>query len=272
MYSHVCVAWRRSPVALPQVRPVSRLRSGRVSDAGSVSGADVSAAAPVGHLARLLAVASDDHLWQHMLILDLSSNQGRVDFARVKKAGVKAVWLKVSEGRTWDDPTFHARAAAARKAGLRVGGYHFARPDLNDPGSEAQHFARVLGKVGRRDLRPVLDFEQANDLLPSRQVSWAREFNHAFRHATGLTPVFYSYPAFIDAMRPTRPIGNGLWLASYSRNDGREHSYTIPAPWRRAVAHQFSSNATVAGVPGRVDLSSAPRLRGVLARPVAGLL
>lgn len=208
-----------------------------------------------------------------MLIADLSSNQGSVDFARLKRAGIKGVWLKATEGRTWDDPAFSSRAAAARRHGLRVGGYHFARPDLNSAESEAAHFARVLGKVGRRDLRPVLDFEQKSDLLPSRLERWARDFNQEFRRRNGLLPAFYSYPSYIEReIRPAKPIGNGLWLASYSRNDGKEHPYVVPAPWRRVIAHQFTSNAAVAGVPGHVDLSQAKRLNGVLAHPIVGLL
>lgn len=207
-----------------------------------------------------------------MLLIDLSSNQGSVDFARIKKAGVTGAWLKASEGRTWNDPVWASRARQARAAGLRVGGYHFARPDLNSPESEAQHFARVLGTIRRRDLRPVLDFEQATSLAPSELEAWARAFNHAFRFRTGLYPIFYSYPAYVAHMRPSKPIGAGLWLASYSRNDGKEHPFQIPAPWRKTVAHQFSSNCTVAGVPGRVDLSTARRLRPLLAHPITGRL
>lgn len=201
-----------------------------------------------------------------MLIVDLSSNQGSVDFARLKKAGVGGVWMKVTEGATWDDPDWVARAKAARKAGLRVGGYHFARPDRNGAVKEAHHFAAKLGKIGRRDLRPVLDYETH----PADGV-WARNFASTFRRLTGTPVVFYSYPAFIGEMDCGKPVGDGLWLASYSRNDGVEHPYTVPSPWRRAVAHQFTSNGRVAGVPGRVDLSHAPRLRGVLAHPVIGL-
>lgn len=207
-----------------------------------------------------------------VLIIDLSSNQGSVDFARLRRAGVQGAWLKVTEGRTWDDPDWEERARAARKAGLRVGGYHYARPDLNGSKVEAAHFAARLGKIGRRDLRPVLDFEHPTSILPSHLERWARDWNQAFREHTGVAPAFYSYPAYITAIRPSKPIGNGLWLASYSRNDGRVHPYAVPAPWRKAIAHQFSSRCRVAGVPGYVDLSQAPRLRGVLAHPVMGLL
>ena len=201
-----------------------------------------------------------------MLIADLSSNQGSVDFARLKKAGVAGVWMKVTEGATWEDPDWAPRARAARKAGLRVGGYHFARPDHNSATVEAHHFVEKLGVVGRRDLKPILDFETEPGI-----ESWARTFNHVVRDLTGLIPGFYSYPAFIQQMRPLAPIGNGLWLAAYGRNDGTDHPFDVPEPWRKVIAHQFSSKCHLPGVDGPVDLSHAPRLRGVLAHPILGL-
>lgn len=207
-----------------------------------------------------------------MLLIDLSSNQGSVDFARVKKAGVTGAFLKVSEGRTWNDPVWSSRARQARAAGLRVGGYHFARPDLNSAESEAAHFAKQLGTIRRRDLRPVLDFEQATGFLPSVLEKWARAFNKEFHTRAGLWPILYSYPAYLAHIQPERTIGAGLWLASYSRNDGKEHPFQVPLPWRKTVAHQFSSNCTVAGVSGHVDLSTAKNLRPLLAHPVTGLL
>jgi hypothetical protein len=70
---------------------------------------------------------------------------------------------------------------------------------------------------------------------------------------------------------PARPIGAGLWLASYARNDGTDHGAAVPPPWRSYVAHQFSSNCLVSGCGGRVDLSHARRLRPLLAHGLRGL-
>jgi lysozyme len=207
-----------------------------------------------------------------LLIVDLSSNNGSVDFVRLKKSGIAAAWMKVTEGRTWDDPNYHKRAAEARKAGLRVGGYHYGRPDTNSPKAEAAHFAASLGKIGRRDLRPVLDFEQSTNLSPKQLEIWARDFNQEFRKRTGLLPAFYSYPAYIQSMQLSKTIGNGLWLASYGRNDGKEYPMQIPSPWKKAIAHQFTSSGNVVGVKGHVDVSKAWRLNAVLAHPVLGLL
>lgn len=205
-----------------------------------------------------------------MLIADVSNVNGNVNFAALKKAGVKAVWLKATEGLTFNDRDYKLFRNEARKEGMRVGAYHFARPDLNTGITEAQHFAKVIGKPGRTDLRPVLDFETEHG-TPETQLNWIKNFNAILDQHIGVIPVFYSYPDFIKNLAPKYPLGDGLWLASYSKNDGKDHPFEIPAPWRKVVAHQFTSKWTVAGQEGYHDLSYAPRLRGVLAHPVLGL-
>jgi GH25 family lysozyme M1 (1,4-beta-N-acetylmuramidase) len=207
-----------------------------------------------------------------MLIVDLSNNNGTPDFGRIKAAGIEGVWLKASEGVSFVDQTFHTRALAARKAGLRVGAYHFARPDVNSlhAGDEAEAFCRVVSTagVGRRDLRPVLDYER---LRPrGANETWIRDWNHTVRKRLGVGPLFYSYPALVSSLQLKTPVGYGLWLASYGRDDGTEHPFTVPAPWRKTVAHQFTSRATVAGAPGLVDLSRVVQKRAVLAHPLLG--
>src|SRR5512146_1333483 len=94
-------------------------------------------------------------------LIDVSNNNDYVNLARVKEAGYAGVWHKASEGVTFTDGLFAKRRAEAAKAGLRFGAYHFARPHslATDPINQADHFCAVVGKVGRTDLRPVLDYE-----------------------------------------------------------------------------------------------------------------
>jgi GH25 family lysozyme M1 (1,4-beta-N-acetylmuramidase) len=125
--------------------------------------------------------------------------------------------------------------------------------------------------VGRTDLRPVLDFEtHASALSGAQMIAWARRFNSRVHERLGLFPIFYTYPAFLS-VRPDKPIGSGLWLASYSKNDGKDHPFSIPRPWKKVVAHQFTSQGRLPGHAGHIDLSHADSLRSVLAHPVLGL-
>lgn len=204
-----------------------------------------------------------------MLILDLSNNNGEPDWARLARQGIKAVYLKATESIGFVDKTFASRRREANRHGIAVGAYHFARPDHSDATTQARAFARAVGKLGIHDLRPALDFEAPSSTLsPAQLVSWARQFNQATKRFLGALPIFYTYSAFAETLRAERPIGAGLWLASYSRNDGREHPFTVPKPWSGVVAHQFSSRCAVGGCAGLVDLSNAKSLRPLRAFPV----
>jgi lysozyme len=201
-------------------------------------------------------------------LIDVSMYQGAVNWRRVRASGLELVYLKATQGAAWTDPAFARNRAAAAAAGLRVGAYAFVEPDGASPEAQAAHFANVVGALGRRELRPVQDLETGN---PRVTEAFARAFTQALVRELGVTPLLYSYSAYLAGMRLARPIGGGLWLASYGRNDGTDHGATVPRPWRSWVAHQYSSAGSIAGIPGRVDLSHAPRLRPLLAHPITGL-
>ena len=207
-----------------------------------------------------------------MLVVDLSSNNRAPNWHLLKQSGVDAVWLKASEGLTWNDPDFQSWRREANRAGLRVGAYHFARPDMHPFESEAEgrHFAATVGQVGRTDLRPVLDYERVSS--HGGDERWIRSFNATVKGRLGVGPLFYTYPGLVPSLRLSGPVGYGLWLASYGRNDGKEYPAVVPSPWRKVVAHQFTSCARVAGCDGLVDLSRVYAPSAVLAFPVAGRL
>lgn len=204
-----------------------------------------------------------------LTIYDVSQWQGEINWPRVARDPIAAVIIKATEGATEVDPRFEANRGGAEAVGLRVGFYHFADPAGSSPEAQAEHHASVIGKYGRRELRSALDLETGN---PATTEAFARAFNKRLRARLGLFPLFYSYSAYIAEMHLARTIGAGLWLASYSRNDGTDHGAGVPKPWRRYVAHQFTSKGTAAGIVGAVDVSHAPRLMPLLAHPGAGMV
>lgn len=207
-----------------------------------------------------------------MRLIDVSNVNGRIDWSKVAHAGVHGAFIKATEGVSFNDPLFDANRELAARFGVHVGAYHFARPDHNRAVDEARHFAGIVGKLKVGELRPVLDYEVSLRMLPSSQVQWIHDFNHKVKDLLGVWPMFYTYPALLSSLRLAKPVGNGLWLASYGVNDGREHALAVPAPWRRIAAHQFTSRGSVPGVPGNVDVSSTASLASLLAHPVRGTI
>lgn len=200
-----------------------------------------------------------------MNLIDVSEYQGDIDWKTVGRT-FKAAYLKATEGVHWNDPDFDKNRIAANAAGVHVGAYHFA--DFGDPVAEAAHFCNVVKTVGKHDLRPVLDMEKKPVPAGVNPVLWARKFNMTVAEKLGAIPMFYSYAPYIEAMKPNYPIGDGLWIAAYGRNDGKEYPVFTPIPWKRYTAHQFTSRGKIAGVKGFVDVSDAPRgLASLLAHP-----
>lgn len=213
-----------------------------------------------------------------ILLADLSNNNPEpINWRAMRRDGVYGVLLKVTEGTSFIDRTWRERSAAARQAGLRVGGYHFAHVNL-DPLVQAKLFSETLGKVQRRDLHPALDLEQESlqgarhDPAYIRQ--WAQSFQRRVHALAGVRALFYTNPGLLSELRWPEPLGTGagLWVADYGPDDGHDHGVQHPIrPWRAWVAHQYTSKGRCTGVTGDVDLSHARSRRKVLAHGLRGL-
>lgn len=204
-----------------------------------------------------------------LTMIDVSMWQGEIGWSRVRADGIGLAYIKATQGIRETDPRFEVNRLHAGALGIRVGAYLYAEPNGASATAQAAHFAGVVGKLGRRELRPAIDLEAGR---PEELEHFARELSQELTRRLGVAPLFYSYSDYIARMRLTRPIGGGLWLASYGRNDGADHGAAVPQPWKGWVAHQYTSNGHAPGIAGTVDFSHAPRLRPLLAHPIAGLV
>lgn len=111
--------------------------------------------------------------------VDISHWQsGALDFSAAKKAGVKFVYHKATEGVTVKDSNYTKRRAEAKAAGVPFGAYHFARaqtPLKSDAVAEAKYFLSVAKPV-EGDLYPVLDLETTEGLTNAQLREWAAAF------------------------------------------------------------------------------------------------
>ncbi|WP_374454976.1 GH25 family lysozyme [Nocardioides sp.] len=188
--------------------------------------------------------------------IDISHHQsGRIDLTAAKRAGLRWMYVKATEGASFKDRTHRARVRQARSAGLPVGAYHFARPEGRDAAAEARFFlANIDLRAG--DMVPMLDLEDIGDLTLAQLTEWTgvwvRTVNQEIRRK-GLSgkPVIYT------PFNLTKGFGCLLWVARYS-DDFR--APVIPRPWKRAAIWQHSNGTfgPVKNVPGvgRVDVNA----------------
>jgi GH25 family lysozyme M1 (1,4-beta-N-acetylmuramidase) len=196
--------------------------------------------------------------------IDLSSHNGEVDFSKVVRAGVKYAWIKVTEGTTHVNPGFQKKFEDARKAGLIVGAYHFARPDTyaGDPKdwkNEADNFLKQLevARLECGDLVPVVDLEQGLKTDDNYNCEWYLNWLDYVGCQTKTRPVIYTarWAWQLYIMKGSNELQNQLstyplWLASYNEGVQPERTTTL---WNKWDIWQWTGSGTVPGVTGRCD-------------------
>ncbi len=191
--------------------------------------------------------------------IDVSHWQGTIDWAKVRAAGKKFAYIKASEHTTFVDDTYQTNRSRAKSAGLKVGAYHFARPNIGttDAYAEADHFIETADWTSG-ELRPVLDLEDTGGLTSSALQTWVKAFVQRIYDRTGVRAVIYVSPAFWSSK-----MGNSTWFAKngydvlWIAHWTTAGSPSIPAEnWggKSWTFWQYTSDGSVPGISGRVDL------------------
>lgn len=181
--------------------------------------------------------------------VDISHHQaGALDLAAAKRAGVRWIIHKATEGNTYRDPLYARRRAQAKQAGIPFGAYHFARAGsgLADAAAEARAFL-AYATPAPGDLRPALDLETDEGLSLDELRAWARTWIATVRKATGVLPIVYTPYDLGDV-----DDGCIIWRPRYNN--------TNTPPKLRWDVWQFSNGVygvpnTIAGL-GHVDLNT----------------
>src|ERR1035438_7978130 len=206
-------------------------------------------------------------LAQRPLGIDVSSYQGgSINWASVKSSGVTFAWAKATEGTYYVDADFTINEANAKAAGVYIGAYHFARPDLDvgtaGADTEAAYFwnhAKNYLTGGNGYLVPMLDFETSYGSGASMSA-WINEWcqavkNYAAANGAVCNPVVYVNGSIASSL--SSPATNWpLDIADpgFSTSSAESGSPTVSlGPWGSWTFWQYSWTASVPGVSGGVD-------------------
>ncbi len=126
----------------------------------------------------MLIFASRSALAGRPFGVDVYAGSGTVNWTSAHNSGdVQFAWAKATEGTYYEDANYANNMANGKGAGVVMGGYHFARPDLDAPGSEAGYFWTFAGshiKADGNTLMPMLDYETFNGVSgASSYAAWA---------------------------------------------------------------------------------------------------
>lgn len=195
--------------------------------------------------------------------VDLSKWQGAVDFAKIKAAGNRYVFVKVSQGALGADPDYRRNIAGARAAGLYVGSYHFYTTDQTAQSQFDNVAKHVDMKAG--DLPLVVDIEVLSknslpDLAGELQI-----FLGLIEKRYGIKPIVYSGENFANEYLKGF-ADYPLWLAEYTDAAAPK----LPLDWNAWTFWQYSQSGRVPGVNGAVDTNrfngNAEQLEALLVR------
>jgi lysozyme len=185
--------------------------------------------------------------------IDVSNNNGGINWEQVRASGVEFGFAKVSEGTGFRDGFFPYNWQNMKTNGLVRGAYHFARPHANTWRAEADWFLSLLDAAG--GLEPtdsvVLDMEddQASGSVNNWTLNWL-EYVHG---KVGFPPLLYTGSYYLSEHSIDSPELSTypLWLAAYQQG-----MPPCPLPWLTYLVWQYSGSGRVPGVNGDCDLDS----------------
>ncbi len=212
-----------------------------------VLGAAGACAGPeVGHDEKEIVVCADGPTVEG---IDVSRYQGTIDWTRVRAAGVRFAFIRVSDGLNTPDVYFDANWRGAREAGVIRGVYQFFRP-AQDPIAQAELMLERMGTLEADDLPPVIDVEAGDGVSQEALVANVRRWIDHVQAATRRVPIIYagkySWPELTGGADMTE---HPLWIPQYGPT-----CPDIPAPWTSWRFFQYSSTGRVDGITGAVDL------------------
>lgn len=128
--------------------------------------------------------------------VDISAYQANVDMQALKAQNIQFVYIKATEGSTYQDEMFAQNRENAQAAGLLCGAYHFFSYD-SPAQTQAENFIQTVGDDIRGELLPVVDVEYYGDKEqnPPAKEDVVRELNaflQALESHYAVKPMIYT--------------------------------------------------------------------------------
>ncbi len=184
-------------------------------------------------------------------IIDVSHHQETINWLKVAGSDIKGAYIKATEGLGYVDPMFRRNAVGAPAAGLKIGFYHYARPESgNSTAAEAQSFLDAV-KGLPSDFPHVLDIEgTAAKLGKDKLTAWCLEWLRTVEKVHNV--MIYTGDSFEHDYLGTALGQYPLWVAHYG---GVIKPVDSPI-WGNWTMFQYDDKTSVPGIVGNtVDIS-----------------
>ena len=178
----------------------------------------------------------------------MSHYQGSINWREVaKERNILYAYIKATEGTNLVDNTYHTNLRGARKAGLRVGAYHFFNPNANAR-EQFRNFSTVV-KLKEQDLIPIIDIEHRGKSPLPEFRNRLKQFLQMVERHYGVRPILYTSRDFYNKYL-SGPFTHYKYMIARYHPD-------IPQLCDNAafVMWQYSATSRIPGIRGNVDRS-----------------
>lgn len=187
--------------------------------------------------------------------VDVSSYQGKVDWAKVKAAGIKFAILRGTLKAGTMDTQFEANYKGAKAQGLPVSVYHFSYALTKS--KAISDVKNLISKLNGKKLPIFLDLEYSEQGALGKSkvteiaVAWIKECqSHGYSCHIYSNKSWYTSKFYPDQLKA---LGCKFWIAAYGPNDGSAHSNYKPNVGE--IIWQYTDKGKVNGISGTCDLN-----------------
>ena len=182
--------------------------------------------------------------------IDVSEHNGTIDFSKVKDSGIGFViirvgWIGNKENHTLDKK-FIENYNNAKANGLKIGFYVYSYVENETAMLSAISWVKnqISGKI--RELPIFLDVEdeQISNLSKEKQTNLCKYFCDNFENSG----VYANLDWFKNKLNVNELTNYKIWLAQWTSNENHSANFKVDL-W------QYTSDGSVAGISGRVDMN-----------------
>ena len=161
--------------------------------------------------------------------IDVSCNNGVINWNTLsaQAAGLSFAYVRATQGVGPSPGTcqtdaldnkfiYNTNGAIGALSANRVGAYHAAIPNLNDPTQEAKWFVDTAGAyIGPGHLPPALDLERNPITDPKAFATWINTWmTYVYNHDNHVMPIIYTYSSFATSYLTDSSLQlYNLWIA-----------------------------------------------------------
>ena len=166
-------------------------------------------------------------------------------------------YIRTTMGKNGKDNAFEYNFKEAKNEGLKVGVYHYYRPNENSQ-EQFENFSKHNTQLG--DLPPVVDIEELGDFGSKNLIQGITNFLDLIEKKYKIKPIIYTPQRFYNTYLRNKFLKYEFWIARQNgfkntpdNNEMKKEPILLDT--RCPLIWQYSGTGSISGIHGDVDLN-----------------